>query len=1122
MYTIGNGKTYTMCLSSQHASLPQAESSSTSNSSSHLSLLSSKTSLCPVTAGQSKKRICFASISTAFEEIVKKKQKIDDSNLFNYIIPYISVNFLHNDENTIGSANNRHKKSCKSTDTGTVSDNANKQQRQSKQHSTPTTVELEIAPAAKLRSTKEPTDVQKKISLIDSVDNVPSSVNQTAIGSTDKILDYSAGSSTTAQSQIIAYNESKSLVQIDKEGDGVHQIQAVNDDSRSEGAATTNDESTENRLAADSIDDTIIGSQQIADNNISSSLSSELSDSSVHDRQKSRHRGHHHRRHRRHHHHHHHKRRNKHHRKHRHGSKRSGDSSSTSTRKPSKQHPTIESMKSSSSRQYNSSRLGSPLYGSNAGINHQLPPQHQHYPIGGYYPTSATVSAHQLHHQTSLFMPPQASPMSVPPPSSAQQRDNHSSSYYYQQQQKRRYHTRRSDDYYLFAEEQHQYQSSSGAMLSGDRSRCITLRDSARSPKRQRYNSYHRKRRYNEHYNYRRRRNRHDSPMASYSSSQYGSDDDSGTNIRSSRAHNPFINRSMNASVSSNSLGAELQRLRQNREAAASSLQQSKTKTSSGTNKSIINTQQKTKDKPSASETMTIPIEQAETGTQNSSGLLLNTTICIDQGQQKGQESDHFDMELEKYQVSSNSSGNESNNGEETLRDRSDSMKAVKSQPDLTKPHIQHSINPTNLIRSLPMPPYYNIDDVDLKSSISSILPQDKIVRNHIDNVANQRPSSPCSSPADSSPESSESNEDDQENNDALSKDVDVNMSSNESYMGLRLMSTRPLILKKREISKRDAWGDRTVDAYQIIIKIGEGTYGEVFKARCKATGELVALKRVRLENEKEGFPITAVREIKILRQLKHENIVNLIEIVTDKRSSGDSDKHHTQRSFYLVFEYCDHDLFGLLDSGMLELLLIHIASFMKQLLEGLNYCHESEFLHRDIKCSNILLNNKGQIKLADFGLARLYCSGNRQRPYTNKVITLWYRPPELLLGEERYGPYVDIWSCGCILAEFFTRKPIFQASTEAQQIELIAKICGTPCPAVWPDVIKLPLFCSLRLKRMYRRRVREEFAHIPPPALDLLDSMLELDPSKRITAAAALKSPFLINVNPDVISPPT
>uniref|UniRef100_A0A1X7VQH1 Protein kinase domain-containing protein n=2 Tax=Amphimedon queenslandica TaxID=400682 RepID=A0A1X7VQH1_AMPQE len=315
----------------------------------------------------------------------------------------------------------------------------------------------------------------------------------------------------------------------------------------------------------------------------------------------------------------------------------------------------------------------------------------------------------------------------------------------------------------------------------------------------------------------------------------------------------------------------------------------------------------------------------------------------------------------------------------------------------------------------------------------------------------------------------------------------------------------------------------RCVSSFEILSQIGEGTFGKVYKAKDLKTGEVIALKKVliRTDSEREGFPITAVREIKILRQLRHENIVTLKEIISDTPQAA-SLKHDKSSSFYLVFEYCAHDLMGLIDSGMVVFSESHIQSLMRQLMEALCYCHSKNFLHRDLKCSNILINNKGQLKLGDWGLARYYFADDHSRLYTNHVITLWYRPPELLLGAEHYGPAVDIWSCGCILGELFTKKPLFHGSIEMEQLDAISRVCGTPTPANWPEVIKLPLFQTFKFKKLYRRRVKEEYSNIIPEVpLDLLDKLISIDPSKRISSEEALNHPFLINATKDSIPPP-
>ncbi|KAK9692248.1 hypothetical protein RND81_09G251500 [Saponaria officinalis] len=308
------------------------------------------------------------------------------------------------------------------------------------------------------------------------------------------------------------------------------------------------------------------------------------------------------------------------------------------------------------------------------------------------------------------------------------------------------------------------------------------------------------------------------------------------------------------------------------------------------------------------------------------------------------------------------------------------------------------------------------------------------------------------------------------------------------------------------------SWGSRSIDCFQKLEQIGEGTYGQVYMAREIETGEIVALKKIRMDNEKEGFPITAIREIKILKKLHHENVIKLKEIVTspgpEKDEQGKPDGNKYKGGIYMVFDYMDHDLTGLADRPGMRFSVPQIKCYMRQLLTGLHYCHVNHVLHRDIKGSNLLIDNEGMLKLADFGLARSF-SNDHNGNLTNRVITLWYRPPELLLGSTRYGPAVDMWSVGCIFAELLHGKPIFPGKDEPEQINKIFELCGAPDEANWPGVTKLPWYNNFKPNRPIKKRLREYFRHFDRHALELLEKMLTLDPAQRISAKDALDADY-------------
>jgi len=302
---------------------------------------------------------------------------------------------------------------------------------------------------------------------------------------------------------------------------------------------------------------------------------------------------------------------------------------------------------------------------------------------------------------------------------------------------------------------------------------------------------------------------------------------------------------------------------------------------------------------------------------------------------------------------------------------------------------------------------------------------------------------------------------------------------------------------------------NRDVKKYEFVVKIGQGTFGEVFKAKDKQTGKVVALKKVILENEKEGFPITALREIKILKLLNHENVVKLIEICHGKPGPLDKGKAKT----YLVFEYAEHDLAGLLSNINLKFTQGEIKKVIFMLLEGLFYIHRNKILHRDMKAANILITKEGVLKLADFGLARAFSvpDAGKTNRYTNRVVTLWYRPPELLLGERNYGPMIDMWGAGCIFAEMYTRTPIMQGQSESSQLRIISQLCGSINTDVWPDVAKYDLYHRIELPKNLKRHVVERlssYVRDPEPLL-IINRLLALDPKKRMDSDEALNHDF-------------
>ncbi|MBA0799509.1 hypothetical protein Gohar_010021 [Gossypium harknessii] len=292
-------------------------------------------------------------------------------------------------------------------------------------------------------------------------------------------------------------------------------------------------------------------------------------------------------------------------------------------------------------------------------------------------------------------------------------------------------------------------------------------------------------------------------------------------------------------------------------------------------------------------------------------------------------------------------------------------------------------------------------------------------------------------------------------------------------------------------------WVPLQADAFQKLDKIGQGTYSSVFKAREVETGRLVALKKVRFDNFQPESIRFMAREITILRRLNHPNVMKLEGVITSRFSS----------TIYLVFEYMEHDLAGLSSCPDINFTEAQVKCYMKQLLMGLEHCHLRGVMHRDIKASNILVNNQGILKLGDFGLANILTSKNKNQ-LTSRVVTLWYRPPELLMGSTSYEVSVDLWSVGCVFAEVLMGKPILKGRTEVEQLHKIFKLCGSPPDDYWKK-LKLPHSTMFKPQHPYESCLQQRCKDIPSTALDLLEILLSVEPHKRGTASSSLMSEY-------------
>ena len=293
-----------------------------------------------------------------------------------------------------------------------------------------------------------------------------------------------------------------------------------------------------------------------------------------------------------------------------------------------------------------------------------------------------------------------------------------------------------------------------------------------------------------------------------------------------------------------------------------------------------------------------------------------------------------------------------------------------------------------------------------------------------------------------------------------------------------------------------------SLSRYVKLEKLGEGNYGQVYKARDEwAEGRMVALKRIKVDGEDDGVPLTALREVSLLQELhgrlQHPCVVPLLDVVLS------SDQ------LYLSFPLLDKDLRRYMDC-VGELHPVCVKAYLQQILSGLAHCHSRRVLHRDLKPQNVLINRSGQLLIADFGLARTV-TWPHTAALTHEVATLWYRAPEILLGQDAYTAAVDVWSVGCMLAEMAADLPLFPGDSEIATLFRIFQLCGSPSHSSWPGVEQLPDFHSTfpSWRPASLQQLQQRFPRLDLLGIDLLQRCLALDPAKRPTAEQALSHPY-------------